>query len=58
MESLFAKNEPLNHPFTLSHFTERIDNMKKAQNHLHIVFHHHLEDDFFRHPSKMHRKVC
>jgi hypothetical protein len=46
MESLFAKNEPLNHPFTPSHFIERIDNIRKAQNHLHIIYHHHLEHNF------------
>jgi hypothetical protein len=46
------------HPFTPSHFIARIDNIKKSQNHLHIVFHHHLEHEFFTHPSKMHKKVC
>jgi hypothetical protein len=38
MEFLFAKNEPLNHPLTPSHFIEKIDNIRKAQNDLHIIF--------------------
>jgi hypothetical protein len=58
MEFLFAKNEPLNHPFTPSHFIKRIDSIKKAQNHLHITFHHHLEHEFFTHPSKMNKNFC